>query len=89
MNSKIFRAFFRHKKGHLLKKVNTYTKIKPEKNVLMLKDDYINQFVLPLDLSVILLENDFAFSIHHLVESNRNGTFHAFVRHSGCLAYHP
>lgn len=55
----------------------------------MFKDYNMNQLILPLDLAVKLQENDIAFSIHHLVESIPHEAFNAFVRHTGCPAYHP
>lgn len=55
----------------------------------MYKDYNMNQLVLPLDLEVMLEDNDIAFHINHLVESIPHEAFNPFLRNTGCPAYHP
>ncbi len=49
----------------------------------------MNQVVLPMDLSYKLQENDVAFAVNDLVEAIPDEAFSAFLRSTGCPAYHP
>ena len=55
----------------------------------MFKYYNMNQLVLPIDLEVILQENDIAYHIHHLVESIPDEAFAPFYKETGCPSYHP
>src|SRR5690625_6299194 len=55
----------------------------------MFKHYTMNQVVLPLDLEVILPENDVAFAVNDLVESIPEQAFDYFAQKTGCPAYHP
>ncbi|WP_096189639.1 IS1182 family transposase [Evansella halocellulosilytica] len=55
----------------------------------MFKDYNMNQVVLPMDLSYKLQENDVAFAVNDLVEAIPDEAFSAFLRSTGCPAYHP
>ncbi|MBF0705016.1 IS1182 family transposase [Alkalihalobacillus hwajinpoensis] len=55
----------------------------------MFKDYNMNQVILPLDLEMKLQENDIAYAVHELVEQIPDEAFSAFLRDTGCPAYHP
>lgn len=55
----------------------------------MFKDYSMNQIVLPLDLAIVLQENDIAFIVHDLVEQIPQEAFASFIQKTGCPAYHP
>ncbi|CZR02046.1 Hypothetical protein Tpal_2705, partial [Trichococcus palustris] len=55
----------------------------------MFKHYTMNQVILPIDLAVKLPRNDIAFSVNEVVESIPGEAFEAFVRQTGCPAYHP
>ncbi|UOR10472.1 MULTISPECIES: IS1182 family transposase [Halobacillus] len=55
----------------------------------MFKQYNMNQVILPLDLEMKLQENDIAYAVHDLVEQIPNEAFAAFLRKTGCPAYHP
>ena len=55
----------------------------------MFKHYTMNQVILPIDLAVKLPKNDIAFSVNEVVESIPQEAFNAFVRQTGCPAYHP
>ncbi len=60
-----------------------------ERSLFMFKYYNMNQLVLPIDLEVILQENDIAYHIHHLVESIPDEAFAPFYKETGCPSYHP
>lgn len=55
----------------------------------MYKNYTMNQVVLPLDLAIILPENDLAFAIRQFVESLPETIFDTFYQRFGRPSYHP
>ncbi|WP_085505849.1 IS1182 family transposase [Thalassobacillus devorans] len=55
----------------------------------MFKQYNMNQVILPMDVEMKLQDNDIAYAVHELVESIPDEAFSAFLRDTGCPAYHP
>ena len=55
----------------------------------MYKDYNMNQITLPLDLEVIISEDDVAMAVNELVESIPDTEFQSFEHTFGATSYHP
>lgn len=55
----------------------------------MYKNYNMNQITLPMDLEVLIPENDISITIHNLVESIPNTVFENFRTNQGASSYHP
>ena len=55
----------------------------------MFKHCTMNQVVLPLNLEIMLPENDIIFAVNDLIESIPDEAFESFSRKTGTPAYHP